>query len=406
MAFPHFIRGNDSIYPTTGLTHAMRILHTSDWHIGRQFHNVSLLDDQRHVLNQITDLIAERQVDVVLIAGDIYDRSVPPANAVELLDEVINRICKELAVPVIMIAGNHDGPERLGFGSRQFAGSGLHIVGPLLDRQEPVILSDKAGDVAFYGIPYADPFTVRDVFAVEAATHDEAMAHLIAQVHEHNGSERRCVVLSHCFLDGGEESESERPLSIGGADRVSPKHFMDFSYVALGHLHGRQFKGAQHIRYSGSILKYSFSEQNHHKSVTLVELDAEGQCEIEQVELKPLRDMRVLDGALDDLLEQGRNDPHSEDYLLVRLTDTHAILDIMGKLRAVYPNILHLERPGLMSTGEQRVMLREQLKKGELEMFGDFFQQISGEELSEQQSDIIKEALTELHQAGFQGVGK
>jgi len=178
---------------------------------------------------------------------------------------------------------------------------------------------------------------------------------------------------------------------------VSPKHFMDFNYVALGHLHGRQFKGAQHIRYSGSILKYSFSEENHHKSVTLVDLDAEGQCNIEQIELKPLRDMRVLEGALADLLEQGKQDPNNEDYLLVRLTDSHAILDIMGKLRAVYPNVLHLERPGLMSTGEQRVLLREQLKKGELEMFGDFFQQISGENLSEQQSSIIEDALTVIH---------
>lgn len=384
----------------------MRILHTSDWHIGRQFHNVSLLEDQRHVLNQIIDLIRERGVDVVLVAGDIYDRSVPPANAVGLLDEVINRICKELKVPVIMIAGNHDGPERLGFASRQSAEAGLHIVGPLLDKQTPIILSDDAGEVAFYGIPYADPATVRDVFAVEAATHDEAMAHLVARVHEHNGSERRCVVLSHCFLDGGEESESERPLSIGGADRVSPKHFIDFNYVALGHLHGRQFKGAQHIRYSGSILKYSFSEEKHHKSVTLVDLDAAGECEIEQIELKPLRDMRTLDGALDDLLEQGRMDPNNEDYLLVRLTDTHAILDIMGKLRAVYPNVLHLERPGLMSTGEQRVLLREQLKKGELDMFGDFFQQISGDELSEQQQSIIKEALTAIHQSEQHAEGK
>ncbi len=377
----------------------MRILHTSDWHIGRQFHNVSLLEDQRHVLNQIIDLIRERRVDVVLVAGDIYDRSVPPANAVGLLDEVINRICKELKVPVIMIAGNHDGPERLGFASRQSAEAGLHIVGPLLDKQTPIILSDDAGEVAFYGIPYADPVTVRDVFAVEAATHDEAMAHLVAQVHEHNGSERRCVVLSHCFLDGGEESESERPLSIGGADRVSPKHFMDFNYVALGHLHGRQFKGAQHIRYSGSILKYSFSEEKHHKSVTLVDLDVAGECEIEQIELEPLRDMRMLEGALDELLEQGSRDSNNEDYLLVRLTDTHAILDIMGKLRAVYPNVLHLERPGLMSTGEKRVMLREQLKKGEMEMFGDFFQQISGEALSVEQSKIIEETLTVIHKS-------
>jgi len=383
----------------------MRILHTSDWHIGRQLHNVSLLEDQRHVLNQIVDLVATKQVDVVLIAGDIYDRSVPPANAVALLDEVLNRICKELGVPVIMIAGNHDGPQRLGFGARQLAGAGLHIVGPLLAQQDPTIISDDFGDVAFYGIPYADPVTVRDVFAVDTASHDEAMAHLVGQVHEHNQhhqksvEKRRCVVLSHCFLDGGDESESERPLSIGGADRVTPKHFMDFDYVALGHLHGRQYKGAPYIRYSGSILKYSFSEEKHKKSVTLVDINGQGHCDIEQIELQPLHDMRVLEGSLEDVLAQGESDPNNEDYLLVRLTDSHAILDIMGKLRMVYPNVLHLERPGLKSTGEQRILLREQLKKGELSMFGDFFKQVRGEDLTDQQRNLIENELNVIHRS-------
>ena len=376
----------------------MRILHTSDWHIGRQLHSVSLLDDQRHVLNQIVELVDSKKVDVVLIAGDIYDRQVPPSNAIKLLDDVLNHILEELNVPVIMIAGNHDGPERLGFGARQLGKAKLHIVGPLLDKQTPIILSDDFGDVAFYGIPYADPATVRDVFAVDTVSHDEAMAHLVKQVHEHNRERRRCVVLSHCFIDGGEESDSERPLSVGGAGRVSTKHFLDFNYVALGHLHGRQFKGAQHIRYSGSILKYSFSEEKHKKSVTLIDLNAEGQCDIEEIELHSLRDMRVLEGSLNDLLAKGKGDPHNEDYLLVRLNDSHAILDIMGKLRAVYPNVLHLERPGLMSTGEQRVLHREQLKKGELEMFKDFFQQISGQDLSNEQHNIIEKSLNAIHQ--------
>jgi exonuclease SbcD len=374
----------------------MRILHTSDWHLGRQFHGVSLLDDQRHVLHQIVELVGSKKVDVVLIAGDIYDRSVPPANAITLLEDVLNQIIEKLGVPIIMIAGNHDGPERLGFGARQLGKAKLHIVGPLVDKQAPIILSDDYGDVAFYGIPYADPATVRDVFDVDTFSHNTAMAHLVKQVREHNEERRRCVVLSHCFVDGGEESDSERPLSLGGADRVSTKHFLDFNYVALGHLHGRQFKGAKHIRYSGSILKYSFSEHKHKKSVTLVDLNGQGKCDIEQIEIHSLRDMRVLEGSLNDVLEQGKDDPNNEDYLLVRLTDSESILNTMGKLRAVYPNVLHLERPGLKSTGNQSIKLREQLKNDEMAMFSDFYKQIRGTDLTEQQRKFIQSELVKI----------
>ena len=381
----------------------MRMLHTSDWHIGRQFHNVSLLDDQRHVLNQIVELIEARQVDVVLVAGDIYDRSVPPAQAVELLDEVLDRICRQLSVPVIMISGNHDSPERLGFGSRQLTDAGLHIVGPLEKMLSPVLLQGKlstAGAV-FYGIPYADPAMVRDRFNVEVSSHDQAMAFLCEKVREHHqagvSAHCPCVVLSHCFIDGGESCESERPLSIGGADRVSAEHFKSFAYTALGHLHGRQYKGAESIRYSGSILKYSFSEQNQHKSVVLVDMDAQGGCEIEQLSLTPLRDMRILEGELDALLAAGREDPNREDYLLVRLSDKHAILDVMGKLREVYPNVLHLERPGLMADGELQAARREQLKKGEMSMFRDFFQQVSGDTLDSEQNEWVEQLLESIH---------
>uniref|UniRef100_UPI003D8128CD metallophosphoesterase family protein n=1 Tax=Trichloromonas sp. TaxID=3069249 RepID=UPI003D8128CD len=232
----------------------MRILHTSDWHLGRQFHNISLLDDQRLALEQIIDIVRERKVDVVVVAGDIYDRSVPPATAVELLDDCVHRICNELQVPLILLAGNHDGPQRLGFASRQLAGAGLHVAGPLWSVPQPIVLKGDTGEVAFYPIPYADPATVRHVLDVEVSSHDEAMAYLLEQIKQDNGPTRPCVVIAHCYLAGGEVSESERPLSIGGADQVSPDYFKDFSYAALGHLHGPQFRGAQHIRYSGSPL--------------------------------------------------------------------------------------------------------------------------------------------------------
>ncbi|MCW8974624.1 MAG: exonuclease SbcCD subunit D [Sedimenticola sp.] len=375
----------------------MRILHTADWHIGRQLHNLSLLEDQRHALQQIIELIQQRQVDVVLVAGDIYDRSVPPAAAVALLDEVLKRICLDLGVTVIMIGGNHDGPERLGFAARQLARSGLHIIGQLQTELEPIILNRSGSEVAFYPIPYADPVTVRHLFDNEVNSHNEAMAFLTERIRRQNGDHRPCVVMSHCFLAGGDISESERPLSIGGAEWVSPEHFMPFDYVALGHLHGRQFRGAEHVRYSGSLLKYSFSESLHHKSVTLVDIEASGACHIEQIDLKPLHDMRILEGALDELLQQGKSDPNRDDYLLVRLTDRHAILDIMGKLRAVYPNVLHLERPGLMVSGEQRALHRDQLKRGEMAMFQDFYQQVRGEPLTREQSEIIAQSLERIH---------
>lgn len=379
----------------------MRILHTSDWHLGRQFHNVSLLDDQRYVLDQIVAIIRDRKVDVVLVAGDVYDRSVPPAAAVELLDEIIHRICAELRVPMILLAGNHDGPRRLGFAARQLAGAGLHVAGPLWSVPRPILLKDTSCEVAFYPIPYADPATVREVHGVEAADHDAALAYLLGRVREDNGPTRPCVVLAHCFLAGSEPSESERPLSLGGADAVSPEHFKDFSYAALGHLHGPQWRGAEHIRYSGSPLKYSFSEERQRKTLTLVELDGNGKAAIELIPLTPRHDMRSLEGNLADLLAAGKNNPRREDYLLVRLTDRHAILDPMGKLREVYPNVLHLERPGLMAGAERVQIGRDRLKQGELAMFEDFFEQVTGDQPSAEQRLVVADALDRLHREEF-----
>jgi exonuclease SbcD len=203
-------------------------------------------------------------------------------------------------------------------------------------------------------------------------------------------------LISHCFIDGAEESESERPLSIGGADRVSYQPCVSFDYVALGHLHSPQYKGQEHIRYCGSLLKYSFSEKSQNKGVTLVEIDSTGLRSARHLPLTPLRDMRVIEGALNEILELGKIDPNSDDYLLVRLTDRHAILEPMAKLRAVYPNVLQLDKPGMLETGEQ-IMNREKLKHSELDMFRDFFNQISGQSLTEEQDDAIKQVITQIH---------
>ncbi len=371
----------------------MKFLHTSDWHIGRQFHNVSLLDDQRHVLAQIVAYIRSEAVDAVIIAGDIYDRSVPPAAAVSLLDEVLNTICTDLAVPVLLIPGNHDGAERLRFGSKQLKQAGLHIIGDLNQITQPVILNKNGHAIAFYGIPYNDPESVRNHFEVDVTSHDEAHQYLVEQINAVKNANAINVLISHCFIDGAEASESERPLSIGGADRVSVEPFKAFDYVALGHLHNPQHKGETHIRYSGSILKYSFSEQRQQKGVTLVEMDETGLKSTTHLPLKPLRDMRTLEGDLESLLKQGATDPNHQDYLLIRLTDQNAILDPMSKLRQVYENVLHIEKTWLQDSGNLQVN-RDKLKRGELDMFQDFFKQVSGQDLTPEQHTAITNIIT------------
>jgi exonuclease SbcD len=378
----------------------MRVLHTSDWHIGRQLYGTSLLEDQAHVLDQILLAVVERAVDVVLISGDLYDRSVPPTEAVKLLNATLNRLCGELGVQVVIIAGNHDSAERLDFAADLLGEAGLHIVGPLTCDIQPISLSADGLTVDFFGLPYADPIRVRNVYDVDAGSHEEAMVVLLDLVREKQHPDRPTVILSHCFIDGGEESDSERPLSIGGADRIRAELFAPFTYSALGHLHRPQFKGCEHVRYSGSILKYSFSEVDHQKSVTLVDISANGVALIDHVPLAPLRDMRILEGSLEAILASGATDPHSDDYVMARLTDTHAILDIVGKLREVYPNILHIERPGLQREGSLAGAGREMMKQSELELFERFYSEVNGEPITDTQRTIVTDILTGLHRAG------
>ncbi|OEF10609.1 exonuclease SbcCD subunit D [Vibrio genomosp. F10] len=374
----------------------MKFLHTSDWHLGRQFHNISLLEDQKAVLIQLIEYIRQHPVDAVIISGDIYDRSVPPTAAIELMNMTVNTICSELNTPIIMIPGNHDGAMRLGFGSEQMRSSGLHIISSFEDMMAPIVLeTEQAGKVAFYAMPYNDPELVRHHFNQPVSTHDEAHQFLTGEIVKAFMPNHRHVLLSHCYVDGAIESESERPLSIGGSDRVSHKHFTPFDYVALGHLHQPQKKGEDFIRYSGSLMKYSFSEQHQKKGVTLVELDRNGFQSAQHIDLVAPHQMRIIEGELNEIIAEGHSDPHSHDYLLIRLTDKHAILDPMEKLRAVYPNVLHIEKPGMLIGIEQQ-MGKARLARGEIDMFRDFFLEAQKSSLSEQQNDTILKVIQEL----------
>lgn len=350
----------------------MRLLHTADWHLGRLFHNLSLLDDQRHVLNQLIDIVDREAVDAVLIAGDIYDRSVPPASAVALLDEVLTELCSVRNLPVVMISGNHDSAQRLGFGARHLRQAGLHILSDLANCDRPVTLSAKGIDIDVFGIPYADPEYVRSQLAADVRDFDSAHRYLVERINAQRHPARPTVLMSHCFVDGGSASDSERPLTLGGAESVAWEPMQDFDYVALGHLHGPQYRGGEHIRYSGSLLKYSFSEASQRKGITLVDIDEKGVRHIEHRPLEPRLDVRILEGELESLIADGVSDPNADDYLLVRLTDRHAILDPMGKLREVYPNVLHLEKPGMLEARGRQQLDRERLQFSALDMFSDF----------------------------------
>lgn len=377
----------------------MKFIHTSDWHLGRTFHNVSLIDDQQLILDRMIQYISDTpDIDAVIIAGDIYDRSVPPTLAIELLNRVVNTLCQQLNTPVILIPGNHDSAVRLGFAASHMMGSGLHILSSIDAIETPVVLESAQGErVEFFGIPYVDPEFIRNHFAVEVKSHDEMYQYLLDRIRACWNPDLPHVLLAHCFVDGAEESESERPLSLGGLDKVNLTRFDGFDYVALGHLHQPQKRGHEAIRYSGSLLKYSFSEHRQKKSISLIEMNTQGFCSVTPVMLKARRDVRILEGELLEIIENAAQDAHCDDYLLVRLTDKHAILDPMEKLRAVYPNVLHIEKPGLL--GEiTDISGTRQRDRSELDMFCDFYQEIQGEAVNEKQFEALQAVLQQLNQ--------
>lgn len=379
----------------------MRFLHTSDWHIGRRFHHLSLLADQQFVLEQLIETVQSHQVDAVFIAGDLYDRTIPPTSAIQLVDEVIHRLTIDLGISVIIISGNHDSAERLSFAARQLEQTELYIRGKLTADVNPTILYDEHDQIAVYALPYYDPAIVRDIFQQDdIRSYDQATAFLhqhIQNFHQAHYPNTRKLLISHCFVTGGKTSDSERLLSVGGSDQVSVEHFLDFDYVALGHLHAPQHCREQHIRYSGSPLKYSFSECQHNKSFTLVDMDEKGQCEIQTIPIQSRHNVRILEGELSMLLEQGKQDDHADDYLSIRLTDTVSQLNVMQKLRAVYPHVLHVERVGLMDRNTPISNQQKRIQQNELSVLSDFYQQIQGNPLSEQQTHIITDILSTLH---------
>ena len=364
----------------------MRFVHTSDWHLGRLFHGHHLTEDQAHVLDQLVTLVAEERVDALIVAGDLYDRAVPPPDAVELLDETLSRLACELSVPVVLIAGNHDSPQRVAFGSRLLRASGVHVFGSVTARPASLTLEDEHGPVIVHALPYADPPHARFALDDEDLTdHDAALRALVASARMHAPPGPRSICIAHAFVAGGEESESERPLSVGGSDRVAADCFEGYSYAALGHLHRPQTAGAPQVRYSGSLLKYSFSESGHAKSVSLVELDADGRVSVEELPLSPKRDVRIVTGMLADVLEGPGPGLSKDDYLLVRLENREALLDVMGKLRQIYPNVLHVERTVHEAVESESGPRLDRRNQSDADLFEAFVREVTNEAPSDEE---------------------
>jgi|SRR5690625_148500 len=386
----------------------MKIFHTADWHLGKIVQGVHMTEDQRYILNQFIREIEEEEPDAIVIAGDLYDRSVPAAEAVHLLDEVLQRIVLQLNIPVLAIAGNHDSPSRLDFASQILRDNGLHIVGKIDLTRKPVILHDEHGPVYFHLVPFADPSTVKHLFADDhVRNHDDAMKKIIEHITTNQWDDAaRHVFVGHAFVTPyGEKadktSDSELTLSIGGAEFVNAKHFAPFHYTALGHLHRAHFVRQKNIQYAGSILKYSISEEHHQKGFTVVEIDQAGNVQLERRTLKPKHDLRRVEATMDDLLQH----PINNDYVFVRLLDETPILYPMEKVRSIYPNALHVDRKHSIISHQMKSDSGkglERTKMSDQQLFRLFYEQVKGEPIPEEAETIFTEVLDDLLQADRQ----
>ncbi|PXW91768.1 exodeoxyribonuclease I subunit D [Streptohalobacillus salinus] len=375
----------------------MKILHTADWHLGKIVNAVHMTADQREQLNQLFTMIETEQPDLLIIPGDIYDRSIPPKEAVDLLDQTLTRLVKDFQLPVLITSGNHDSPDRLQFGHQLFKENQLYIETKLKKDVEALTFYDQYGPVTFHLIPYFEPEEVNQWFLDERiVTHQQATEKVIEQIESSIDDNERHVVLAHTFMAGGMESDSEDRLSmVGGSPYVDADLFKAFDYVALGHLHQPQKVKHDHIQYSGSLMKYSFSEANHKKSAVLVELLEKGKVSIRRLPFSPRRDLRIIEGLFEELMAE---EPASDDYLLVRLFDDAEVLDVMSELRKKFPNVLRLEqiRPKSDRQLDQLADMRAKQTLSKRALFSRFYQDMIGEPLTEERQAIIDQAIQAL----------
>lgn len=385
----------------------MKILHTSDWHLGRSLHGYSLIEDQAYVLEGLLEKLKEDQVDVLVIAGDIYDKTIPTEAAVELFNHFISKVILEYKITTIIISGNHDSGERIDFGSKLFESQKLYIVGKCANGYQKVTVKLEEEELDVFMIPYIEPAHVREIAKDDTIKrHDEAMAYLVNSIR----AEKRTVptlLVAHAFVAGGDVSDSERRLSVvGGAELVSAGHFKDFTYTALGHLHKRQAMGAENIRYSGSLLKYSVSEANQKKGYVLVDIKDKDTIRVEEKELTTKRNVRVLTGLLEEIIAAAAQDEHKDDYVYARIKGV-PIADVTATLRQIYPHILGSEWVKETSTGEieeeqQQTDFMATKEKTITEVFMEFLDFVGDGTFDEEETAYIKEVIKEIEEVKYE----
>ena len=400
----------------------MRFLHTADWHLGRIFYGQYLTDDQAYVLeHQFFTILKEEKIDGILLAGDVFDRAVPPIEAIELWDSIITRLAMDYKVPLFVVSGNHDGAERLEVGRSMLSESGIHIWGSPHHALQPFEFEGFDGRVAICPMPFSEPRRIGDALGLNSSeskpvdtdmTDDTLFSYVDDKDQEavalnlHNYDQMyqawsdylykqvpkrmRSIAISHAFVMGGEVGGSERTLSVGGSEQVSPHVFKNFHYTALGHLHGPQRMGADHIRYSGSPLKYSFDEHAQKKSFTIIDMDTNGKVDISTIPVEAKRDVVILEGYFEDLLNNtALQKKHKDDYVQARLLDTMPIMDGMAKLRQVYHRCMTIELAGRIATPVVDMGDAVFKELNERELFNQFAETVWKNPLTEREQQYI-----------------
>ena len=373
----------------------MKFIHLSDLHLGKRVYDFNLTEDQKYILKEILKVIDTENPDAVLIAGDIYDKSVPSTEAVELLDEFLYQLSGR-DLQVFLISGNHDSPERLAFASRLISRTGIHLSPVYNGAVEPIVLTDEFGPVNVYLLPFVKPVHVRRFFPdATIESYNDALRTAVEAL-DIDRSERN-ILVTHQFVTGAIRSDSEE-ISVGGTDNVDAAVFDGFDYVALGHIHGPQNIGSERIRYCGTPLKYSFSEAKHQKSVTVIDIADKESILVRTVPLHPLRDMREIEGTYEELTYRPNYEgTDTDDYIHITLTDEEDIPDAIGKLRLIYPNLMSLDYNNSRTRSAGMLSDLEELQnKSPLVLFEEFYEQQNGRPMSEQQENFVRKIMENI----------
>ena len=373
----------------------MRFLHLSDLHLGKRVNEFSMLEDQAYILKEILNIIDEQKVEAVLIAGDVYDKVIPSAEAVRLLDDFLTRLAAR-ELPVFLISGNHDSAERVAFGSRLMSSRQIYLSPVFESDVEPITVSDRYGEINIYMLPFVKPSLVKRVYPEEEIiTYQDAVN--AAVQHMQIDTDKRNILLAHQFVTGAARCDSEE-LSVGGLDDVDASIFDGFDYVALGHLHGPQKIGKETVRYSGTPLKYSFSEANQKKAAVIVDVEEKGKINIQQIPFLPKHDMREIRGTYMEVTALDfYKDMNTDDYLHITLTDEEDIPDAIGKLRTIYPNIMKLSYDNLRTRAAVTVRgTAEVEEKSPMELLKEFYELQNNQPMTDEQEEIARGMMEEI----------